>query len=61
MLNEIISKQVSSLQVLDLKRNSFSKVHFAKVMTRIVECGVCSTLKELILWSSTNFEAEESM
>ena len=30
-------------------------------MTRIVECGVLSTLKELILRDSTNFEAEESL
>ena len=41
--------------------NSFTKVSFAKVMTKIVECGVLSTLKELILWASTNFEAEESV
>ena len=44
MLTEVISKMTSSLQKLDLRRNFFSSVSFEKLVTKIAELGVCSTL-----------------
>ena len=44
MLTEVISKMTSSLQILTLEENHFSSVSFEKLVTKITECGVCSTL-----------------
>ena len=44
MLTEVISNMTSSLQILNLKWNIFSSVSFEKLVTKIAECGVCSTL-----------------
>lgn len=44
MLTEVISNKTSSLQTLNLARNRFSSVSFEKLVTKIAECGVCSTL-----------------
>ena len=44
MLTEVISKMTSSLQVLRLSVNKFSSVSFEKLVTKIAECGVLSTL-----------------
>ena len=49
MLTELISKQTSCLQVLNLGNNGFRDAIFEKLLTGIAECGVCSTLKELDL------------
>ena len=56
MLKEIISKQVSCLQILDLNLIQFSQQSFDILVTMIAECGVCSTLKELNFKESANFD-----
>ena len=60
MLTEVISKQTSSLQVLNPSRNLFKSVSAEKLLTIIAECGVCSTLKEILL-SQANFDSIESV
>ena len=60
MLTEIISNQTSFLQTLYLDGNYFSSVSTEKLLTRIAECGVCSTLQELLLRSVVNFGSDES-
>ena len=49
MLSEVISKQISSLEILNLSDIRFSSNYIEKLLTPIAECGSCSTLKELIL------------
>ena len=61
MLTEVISNQKSSLKILNLKENYFSKVNTEKLLTIIADSGVCSTLKEIYLSSSTNFDSDESV
>ena len=61
MLTEVISKMKSSLQVLDLEYNGFSSVSFEKLVTKISESGVCSTLNKLLLNRSTNFDSDQSV
>ena len=60
MLNEIISKQVSSLRKLNLSRDSLSSRSNQMLFKTLVECGVCSTLEDVDLWNAANFESEES-
>ena len=59
MLMEVISNQTSQLQILNLNSNWFSATSTEKLLTRIKECGVCSTLKELNL-EGANFTSQES-
>ena len=47
LLVEVISKQSSCLQVLNLFLNEFSGVGTEKIFSKIADCGVCATLKEL--------------
>ena len=55
MLTEVISKQTSSLQILNLSSiRHFSDFGTSKLLKGIAECGVCSTLKELNLDTSAN-------
>ena len=61
MMAEVISKQTSCLQILNLGGNNLSSVGTEKLLTRIAECGVCSTLKELNLVESANFDSDESV
>ena len=61
MLTEVISNMTSSLQFLRLDTNYFSSVGFEKLVTNIAECGICSTLKELDLYNSVNFDSDESV
>ena len=61
MLTQLISNQTSSLQILNLNSNYFSEVNTEKLLSRIAECGVCSTLKELNLWESANLDSDESL
>ena len=61
MLAEVISNMTSSLQRLTLDYNEFSSVSFEKLVTKIAECGVCSTLKVLDLHRSANFDSDESI
>ena len=61
MLTEVISNMTSSLQKLNLSWNGFSSVNFEKLVTKIAECSVCSTLQELILDWSTNFDSDKSV
>ena len=61
MLTQVISNQTSSLQNLDLYNNSFSSVSTEKLLTRIAECGVCSTLQELNLNGSANFYSDKTV
>ena len=49
ILTEVISNQSPNLQILYLSGNSFSSVSTEKLLTRIVECGICSFLKEFYL------------
>ena len=44
MLTEVISNMTSSLKKLHLDSNYFSSESFDKLVTKIAECGVCSTL-----------------
>ena len=60
MLGEVISNQTSCLQILQLGCNNFSSVNTEKLLTKIAECGVCSTLKKLNL-DSANFDSDESV
>ena len=61
MLTEVISKMTSSLQELNLGKNNFSSVSFERLVTKIAECGVCSTLQKLKLNVSANFDSDESV
>ena len=61
MLTEVISNQTSSLQILNLGQNMFSSLNTEKITTRIAECGICSTLKELYLNKSANFDSDASV
>ena len=61
MLTQVISNQTSSLQNLDLYNNSFSSVSTEKLLTRIAECSVCSTLQELNLNGSANFDSDKTV
>ena len=61
MLTEVIGNQTSCLQILNLNGNAFSSVSTEKLMTKIAECGICSTLKELYLNFSINFGSDESV
>ena len=61
MLTEVISNQTSSLKTLNLNSNDYSSVSTEKILTRIAECGVCSTLKVLNLQKSTNLDSDESV
>ena len=61
MLTEVISKQTSSLEVLNLSENRFSSASTEKLLTRIGECGVLSTLKILDLYYGVDFESMESV
>ena len=61
MLTEVISNMKSSLQILQLSQNTFSSVSFEKLVIKIAECGVCSTLQELKLYDSANFDSDESV
>ena len=49
MLTEVISKQTSSLKILNLNNDIFSYDNIKKLIKKIAECGVCSTLNELHL------------
>ena len=60
MLTEVISKQISSLQILVLSDNNFSYNSTEKLLKGIIECGICSTLKELNLDNSVNFDSGNS-
>ena len=40
---------------------TFSGASFEKIITKIAECGVCSTLEELDLRTSANFSEEKSV
>ena len=57
MLFKIISKYASSLQVLNLSLNNFTSASTEKLLTRITECGVLSTLKILKLYHSATFKS----
>ena len=61
MLSEVISNLTSSLQILNLRWNHFSSVSFEKLLTKIAECSVCSSLKDIRLSASTNFDSDESV
>ena len=60
MLSEIIRKQVSSLRRLNLSRDNFSNRSTKMLLTTIAEGGVCSTLEDIDMWASANFDSEES-
>ena len=55
MLTEVISKQTSSLQILNLSDNNLVNNRISTLLKGIAECGVCSTLKELNLDNSVWF------
>ena len=57
MLMEVISNQTSQLQILNLYCNGLSMVSTNKLLTKIAECGVCSTLEELNL-EGANFVSQ---
>ena len=57
----MISNQISCLKILSLNNNVFSSVNTEKLLTNILECGVLSTLEELYLKFSANFDSDESM
>ena len=61
MLAEVMSNQTPCLHNLNLRGNSFSSAITEKLLTRIVECGLLSTLKELDLAWSINFDSDESV
>ena len=61
MLTEIISNQTSCLKYLNLETSKFSSVQTEKLLIRIEECGVCSTLQNLNLEYSTNFDSDNSV
>ena len=56
MLTVVVSKQ-TNLHNLNLGCNEFSSMTLQKLVTRIIESGVCNTLKELNL-SFINFDSE---
>ena len=58
MLTQVIINQTSSLQILNLGQNQFSSVDSEKLLTRMIECGVCSTLKVLNLYESIEFNKQ---
>ena len=61
MLAEVMSNQTPCLHILELSGNYFSSATTEKLLTRIVECGVLSCLKELGLYASANFDSDESV
>ena len=61
MLTEVISKQTSSLQNLHLAYNFFSSASTEKLLTKIADCGLSSTLKELNIIHSANFDSDKSV
>ena len=44
MLTEVISKMASSLQIFIFALNFLSGASFDKLVTKIAECSVCSTI-----------------
>ena len=61
MLAQVISNQQPLLHTLYLDANWFSSANTEKLLTRILECGVLSTLKELDLYESADFSSDESV
>ena len=61
MLTEVIRNQKSCLQTLNLNHSFFSSDDTEKFLTCIVESGVCSTLKELNLESTVDFDLDASV
>ena len=62
MLVEVISKQSSCLQTLNLFLNEFSGVSTEKIVSKIADCGVCGTLEELNFeLHAACFDSDESV
>ena len=61
MLADIITKQRSYLKILKLGENYFSSSGTEKILKKMAECGVFSSLEEIDLNKSAKFDSELSV
>ena len=61
MLTEVISNQSPNLKILYLDKSQFSSSSTEKLLTKIAECDLCSSLEEIYLNETANFDSDISV